>query len=556
LTGHDLTHPQDVRRLDVSPAPNVPARCHPSIHLLMPALLDAPPSLRDSWKADLPASLVVVLVALPLCLGIALASGAPLASGIVSGVIGGIVVGLLSNSQLMVSGPAAGLTAIVLTGITALGSFEQFLVAVVIGGILQIGLSVVRAGVIGYYFPNAVIKGMLAAIGIILILKQLPHAVGYDADWEGDESFVQPGLGTTFSSLHDLTQEVQLGAVIIAAASLAVLIAWSRPAFRKVKIVPAPLIVVLLGIGLNAWFGVVDPSLVVRSTHLVQLPVAESPSDWLGFFRLPDWSALTSVQAWRLGVTLAIVASLETLLSLEATDKMDPFKRVSDTNRELMAQGVGNMLSGLVGGLPVTGVIVRSAANIDAGARTRWSAILHGILLLTLVLAIPRLLNLIPLSALAAMLLFTGWKLASPALFRISWARGWNQFIPFAVTVVAIVLTDLLIGIAIGLLIAAMFILAEYLRTPALIQVSPDGAVLRRFRLPDQATFLSKANIERTLSALPEGTRIEIDGSNTTRFDFDVLESLHEFRATAALRNIDYRLVGIPDVSLTPSHSH
>ncbi len=522
----------------------------------MTAILAAPPSLRDSWKADLPASLVVVLVALPLCLGIALASGAPLASGIVSGVIGGVVVGLLSNSQLMVSGPAAGLTAIVLTGITALGSFEQFLVAVVIGGVLQVGLGIARAGVIGYYFPSAVIKGMLAAIGIILILKQLPHAVGYDADWEGDESFLQPGIGTTFSSLSELTSQVQLGAVLIALLSLAVLVTWSRPALKKLKVIPAPLLVVLLGIGLNAVFMRYDPSLAVRATHLVQLPVADTPSDWLTFFRLPDWSALTSLGVWRLGVTLAIVASLETLLSLEATDKMDPFKRESDTNRELLAQGVGNTLSGLVGGLPVTGVIVRSAANIDAGARTRWSAILHGLLLLTFVLTIPRVLNLIPLSALAAMLLFTGWKLASPALFRTSWSLGWGQFVPFAVTVAAIVLTDLLIGIAIGLGVATIFILAQYLRQPALKRVSPDGAVLKRFQLPDQATFLSKANIERTLTAMPDGSRIEIDGSHTTRFDYDVLEQLHAFTATAQLRNIDYRLVNIPAAPTTPTHSH
>ncbi len=522
----------------------------------MPALISAPPSLRDSWKADLPASLVVVLVALPLCLGIALASGAPLASGIVAGVIGGIVVGLLSNSQLMVSGPAAGLTAIVLTGITALGSFEQFLVAVIIGGVLQVALGFAKAGVIGYYFPSAVIKGMLAAIGIILILKQLPHAVGYDADWEGDESFIQPGIGTTFSSLSELTQQVQLGAVIIAAISLAVLVIWSLPAMKKLKVVPAPLLVVLLGIGMNALFAQFEPTLAVRSTHLVQLPVAETPSDWLGFFRVPDWSALSSLQVWRLGVTIAIVASLETLLSLEATDKMDPFKRESDTNRELLAQGVGNTLSGLVGGLPVTGVIVRSAANIDAGARTRWSAVLHGLLLMTFVLTIPRILNLIPLSALAAMLLFTGWKLANPALFRTSWSLGWGQFIPFTVTVVAIVLTDLLIGIAIGLSVAILFILAQYLRQPALRQVSPDGAVLRRFVLPDQATFLSKANIERTLSELPDGSRVEIDGTNTARFDYDVLEQLHEFTATAQLRKIDYRLVNIPAAPTTPTHGH
>ena len=517
--------------------------------------IDAP-SLRDSWQADLPASLVVVLVALPLCLGIALASGAPLASGIVAGVIGGIVVGLLSNSQLMVSGPAAGLTAIVFAGIGTLGSFEQFLVAVVIGGVLQAGLSFARAGVIGYFIPSAVIKGMLAAIGIILILKQLPHAVGYDADFEGDESFRQANSENTFSAFSDLLQQVQPGAVLIALLSLGVLLAWSLPALKRLRLVPAPLVVVALGIGLNALFLRAYPSLAIRPSHLVQLPVAASPAGWLDFFTMPAWSALASPATWRLGVTLAIVASLETLLSLEATDKMDPYKRESDTNRELLAQGIGNTISGLVGGLPVTGVIVRSAANIDAGARTRWSAILHGILLLVAVLAIPGLLNLIPLAALAALLLFTGFKLAAPALFRTAWRQGPAQFVPFTITVVAIVLTDLLVGIGVGLFVAGAFILAQYLRQPALRLISPQGAVLKRYALPDQATFLSKANIERTLSALPEGARIEIDGSQTTRFDHDVLEQLHGFTVTAQLRNIDYRLVNVPPLQTIPTHTH
>ena len=522
----------------------------------MSQVLHATPTLRESWRADLPASLVVVLVALPLCLGIALASGAPLSAGIVAGVIGGIVVGLLSNSQLMVSGPAAGLTAIVVSGIATLGSFEGFLAAVLIGGVLQIVLSLLRAGVIGYYIPSAVIKGMLAAIGIILILKQIPHAVGFDADFEGDESFAQSNSANTFSAFGDVVEQLQPGALIIALLSLLILIAWSRPALKRMKLVPAPLLVVLIGVGVNLAFGRFWPELAIRATHLVSLPVATRPADWLTFFTLPDFGALSSLATWRLGVTLAIVASLETLLSLEATDKMDPFKRESDTNRELLAQGIGNTISGLIGGLPVTGVIVRSAANIDAGAQTRWSAIVHGALLLVCVLAIPSFLNLIPLSALAAMLIFTGFKLASPALFRTSWSLGWSQFVPFAVTVVAIVLTDLLVGIAIGLAIAMFFILAQYLRQPALKVVSPSGAVLTRFVLPDQLTFLSKANIERTLNDIADGSRIEIDGSRTVRFDYDVLEQLHEFTETAKLRGIDYRLVNVPAAPTTPTHSH
>lgn len=514
------------------------------------------PPFSTSWRSDVPASLVVVLVALPLCLGIALASGAPLTSGIVAGVIGGIVVGLLSTSQLMVSGPAAGLSAMVLAGITALGSFQSFLAAVVIGGVLQTALGLLRAGIIGYYFPSAVIKGMLAAIGVILILKQLPHAVGYDADFEGDLAFRQPNDETTFSALGDLPQQVQPGAVVIALLSLAVLIIWARPAFRRLKVVPAPLIVVLLGIGLNALFARVAPEFAIRSTHLVTLPITDRPSQWLTFFSAPDWSALSSFATWRLGVTIAIVASLETLLSLEATDKMDPYKRQSDTNRELLAQGIGNTLSGLVGGLPVTGVVVRSAANIDAGAQTRWSAIIHGVLLLVFVLSIPTVLNMIPLAALAALLLYTGFKLASPALFRTAWKLGWAQFIPFVVTVVAIVFTDLLVGIAIGLVVATIFIFAQYLRQDAMRIVSAPGAVLTRYQLPDQATFLSKANIGRTLNELPDGSRVEIDGSGTARFDYDVVEQLYEFAETARLRNIDYRLVNIPAAPITPTHKH
>ncbi len=515
------------------------------------------PPLSESWRQDFPASIVVVLVALPLCLGIALASGAPLSAGIMAGVIGGIVVGILSDSELMVSGPAAGLTAIVLAGISTVGSFPAFLTAVIIGGVLQIVLSILRAGVIGYYFPSAVIRGMLAGIGVILILKQLPHAVGYDSDYIGDESFVQPDGENSLSALSSAMQAIEPGAAIICLISLFVLVLWAKsPALRKIKLLPGPLVVVLAAIAMNALFSVVKPEWVLGVTHLVQLPVAETASDWLTFVIFPDLSSITNPDIWRLGFTLAIVASLETLLSLEATDKLDPYKRESDTNRELLAQGVGNTLSGLVGGLPLTGVIVRSSANIQAGGRTRYSGIMHGVLLLAAVLSIPAALNYIPLSALAAILLYTGYKLAAPSLWISTYKLGLQQFIPFAVTVVAIVFTDLLIGIAIGMLVGLSFILSEYLRQPALTQVSTPGSVLQRFQLPDQVTFLSKANIGLTLDALPPGSRIEIDGRNTKRFDHDVLEILHEFQTTAALRDIDYRLVGIPPLTAPSSTGH
>ncbi len=515
------------------------------------------PPFSESWRQDFPASIVVLLVALPLCLGIALASGAPLSSGLMAGVIGGIVVGMISDSQLMVSGPAAGLTAIVLAGITAVGSFPAFLTAVIIGGVLQIVLSFLRAGVIGYYFPSAVIRGMLAGIGVILILKQLPHAVGYDSDYLGDESFVQPDGENSFTAIFSAFDAIQPGAVVICLVSLLVLVLWAQsPALKKIKLLPGPLVVVLAAIALNALFGVTQPEWVLGATHLVQLPVAETASDLLTFVIFPDFSSITNPEIWRLGFTLAIVASLETLLSLEATDKLDPYKRESDTNRELLAQGIGNTFSGLVGGLPLTGVIVRSSANIQAGGRTRYSAILHGILLLVAVLSIPSALNYIPLSALAAILLFTGYKLAAPSLWVSTYKLGVQQFIPFAVTVVAIVLTDLLVGIAVGMLVGLTFILSEYLRQPALMRVSAPDAVLQRFQLPDQATFLSKANISQTLDALAPGSRIEIDGRNTKRFDHDVLEILHEFRTTAALREIDYRLVGVPALTSPSTSAH
>jgi SulP family sulfate permease len=523
-----------------------------------PAPVDhSTPPFSQSWKQDVPASIVVLLVALPLCLGIALASGAPLSSGLLSGVIGGVLVGVLSSSNLMVSGPAAGLTAIVLAGITALGSFPAFLTAVIIGGVLQIVLSVLRAGVIGYYFPSAVIRGMLAGIGVILILKQLPHAVGYDADFEGDESFLQPDGENSFSAIQSAFDAIQPGAALICLVSLAILFTWAAvPALKKIKLLPGPLVVVLAAIGMNFAFGSAAPDWQLDVKHLVQLPLPETARDLLSFFIFPDFSALTNPETWRVGVTLAIVASLETLLSLEATDKLDPYKRESDTNRELLAQGIGNTVAGFIGALPITGVIVRSAANIGAGGRTRWSAILHGLLLLIAVITIPKMLNYIPLAALAAILLHTGWKLAAPALWKQSYQQGMQQFIPFAVTVVAIVLTDLLIGIAVGMLVGLSFILTEYLRQPALSRVSSPDAVLQRFRLPDQATFLSKANIEQTLDALPPGSRIEIDGRNTKRFDHDVLEILHDFRTTAELREIDYRLVGVPELTGPSSSGH
>ncbi|MCU0635379.1 MAG: SulP family inorganic anion transporter, partial [Gemmatimonadaceae bacterium] len=425
-----------------------------------------------TWSFDLKAAVVVFLVALPLCLGIALASGAPLFSGITAGVVGGIVVGAISGSALMVSGPAAGLTAIVISAIATLGSYARFLPAVVVGGIVQIALGLLGAGVVAYYFPSAVIRGMLAAIGLILILKQLPHAVGYDADFEGDETFRQANDENTFSALTHAFDRIEPTAAVLAALALLMLVAWDRKWVGPLRVIPGPLAVVLMGIAANVALAASAPDLALKASHLVQLPIVGSLGDFAALFTRPDWSVLQSADAWRVAVTIGIVASLESLLSLEATDRMDPYRREAPANRELLAQGAGNVVSGLLGGLPVTGVIVRSAANVEAGAKTKRSAMLHGVLLAIAVLAIPGALNQIPLAVLAAILLYTGYKLAHPSVWRRAAATGAFQLVPFVVTVLAILLTDLLVGIGIGLAVGFVFILAEHMRAPCFTVVS------------------------------------------------------------------------------------
>ncbi|MBX9929108.1 MAG: SulP family inorganic anion transporter [Gemmatimonadaceae bacterium] len=503
--------------------------------------------LRQSWRHDLPASVVVALVALPLCLGIALASGAPLFSGIIAGVVGGLVVGALSGSALMVSGPAAGLTAIVVSAIATLGSYPRFLAAVVIGGVLQLGFGLVGAGLVGYYFPSAVIKGMLAAIGIILVLKQAPHAVGYDADFEGDESFRQLNDETTLSALRHIVDRVEPTAIVLSVLALALLFAWPRLPWARLRSVPAPLLAVVLGLAGNAFAA--TSGVALQGEHLVQLPVAASANEFFGLFVRPEWSAFADGAVWQIGLTLAIVASLETLLSLEATDRMDPYRREAPPNRELLAQGVGNVTSALLGGLPVTGVIVRSAANVAAGARTRWSAIMHGALLLVAVVAIPGALNRIPLAVLAAILIHTGWKLAHPRHFFEARRAGLPQLIPFLVTVTAILFTDLLVGITIGLVVGFFFIVLDQIKAPCYTVVSPPGSVLTRLRLHEHISFLHKAGLATMLDGLARGSRLELDGTVCKRIDHDVLELIHDFVETAALRGIDYRLVAIPPLS-------
>ncbi|OAQ42313.1 hypothetical protein A5893_04165 [Pedobacter psychrophilus] len=506
--------------------------------------------LVKNLKKDLPASIVVFLVALPLCLGIALASGAPLFSGLLSGIIGGVVVASFSGSQLSVSGPAAGLTVIVLNAITDLGSFNIFLLAVMIAGLLQIILGILKAGTIGNYFPNSVIIGMLAAIGIILILKQLPHAVGYDADFEGDQSFSQIDNENTFSAIFSAFNKFTLGAIVISVISLIVLIVW--PKFKKLAIVPAPLLVVILGIILA---GVFDGSaLALNPDQLVQIPVVGSFTDFKGLFAYPDFSAITNPNLWTVAVTIAIVASLETLLSLEAVDKIDPIKRVSPTNRELIAQGIGNTLAGLVGALPMTAVIVRSSANVNSGGRTKVSAIMHGIFLILAVLLIPVLINKIPLACLAAILLMVGYKLTKIPLFKKMWKSGKDQFIPFFVTIVAVVFTDLLIGVAIGLAVGIIFLLTTNYRNPYFYTIDKtSNKDVIRIMLAQEVSFLNKGTIQYTLTNLPKDKTVIIDGSNSLFIDKDVLDTIYDFKEHAHTKNIEVELLNIKTKYEVPS---
>ena len=500
--------------------------------------------LSKNLKKDIPSSIVVFLVALPLCLGIALASGAPLFAGVLTGIIGGIVVGTFSGSQLSVAGPAAGLTVIVLNAITKLGAYETFLLAILLAGVFQMLLGILKAGTIANYFPSSVIEGMLAAIGIILIMKQFPHAVGYDADFEGDERFSQIDEHNTFSGILRAVARINYGAVIITAVSLLLLIYW--PKFKKLAIVPAPLLVVLAGVALSAAFK--GSGVALLDKQFVHIPIVSSSAEFFGLFKSPDFSQIGNKEVWITAFTIAVVASLETLLSLEAVDKIDPIKRISPTNRELVAQGIGNITSGLLGGLPMTAVIVRSSANVNAGARTKMSSIIHGLLLLVSLLCIPFLINLIPLSCLAAILLMTGYKLTRISLFKHMWHLGLSQFIPFVVTIVAVVLTDLLIGVGIGMLVGIFYILRTNLRNPYFYQIDRNGnKKVIRIKLAEEVSFLNKAAIQITLTSLPKGTDVIIDGSNSRFIDPDVIEIIHNYKHNAYTKGIVVQLHEIKD---------
>jgi MFS superfamily sulfate permease-like transporter len=498
-------------------------------------------------KNDLPASVVVFFVALPLCLGIALASGAPLFSGLIAGIIGGIVVGGLSGSKIGVSGPAAGLAAIVLTAIGNLGGYENFLVAVVLGGIIQLIFGFLKAGIIGYYFPSSVIKGMLTGIGIIIILKQIPHFFGYDADPEGDFAFFQVDGQNTFSEILKTADNISLGATIVGFIGLGILILWSNVLSKKGKlfqIIQGPLVAVVMGI--IYYFATNGSSEYgISASHLVSVPVPDSFNSFFGQFSFPNFSALSNPQVWVTGFTIALVASLETLLCVEATDKLDPHKNVTPTNKELLAQGTGNIISGLIGGLPITQVIVRSSANIQSGGRTKLVAIIHGLLLLISVILIPTLLNKIPLSVLAAILLVVGYKLAKPAVFKEMVQLGWKQWIPFTVTVVGIVFTDLLVGIGLGLAVGIVVILIKSFQNSHFLHIEDKSNGKHRIKmtLAEEVTFFNKGAILKELDNLPRDTFLEIDVRKTRFLDYDIIEILQDFAFKAKERAIDIQLI-------------
>lgn len=509
-------------------------------------------------KYDLPASLAVFLVAVPLCLGIAHASGTPLLSGLITGIIGGIVVGALSKSPLSVSGPAAGLTAIVAAAAMQLKSFEALLVAVVLAGLMQIAMGLLKAGAIGKYIPASVIKGMLAAIGIILILKQLPHLMGYDAEVQGSEKFqVTPtdfenvphvdhghGNNTTFTVLIDAFTNYQTEILLIGLASLLIIVFWDKTLGKRFKLIPSSLIAVIGGTLMAIAYSFVNPSLKLGLTHLVQVPAINSWGDFVAQSAFPMWSALSNPQVYISALTIALVASIETLLSIEAIDKLDPQKRRTPVNRELVAQGVGNSVSGLIGGIPMTSVIVRSSVNLVAGGRTKLSAILHGSFILIAILLASPIINLIPLATLSAVLIMTGFKLASPKVFKSIYKQGWDQFIPFLITIVAIVLTDLLIGVLVGVAVSAVFILHNHYKTPV-VRVTERGTI-KQVELGENLTFLNKTQVIYVLESLPARSHVVIDGSRSLYIDHDIREVLEDFIVNATEREIRVESIRIP----------
>ena len=492
--------------------------------------------IKGDWKSGI----AVFLVALPLCLGIALASGAPLLAGLVAGIVGGTLVSLLSGSELSVSGPAAGLTIIVATAIGDLGSFPGFLVAVIIAGLIQVALGLLKMGKIGGFFPSSVIRGMLVAIGIVIILKQIPHAIGDDLDFIGEFEFDQKDGENTFTEILKSLADIKIGALIISFIGLVILFSWTKlgQKFTWMNALPASLFVVLAGVGINEGLASWNPDWYLGDSkdHMVNLPIFASSSEiWSGLVS-PDWTFFSNPKVYSIAFTLAIVATLESLLSLEASDSLDPLKRISSPDRELLAQGTGNIVSGLLGGLPITSVIVRSSTNIYAGGKTRMSGFFHGILLLVAVILLPLYLNKIPLACLASILLYTGYKLAHPKEFKKVIAEGWKQWLPFLVTVAVVVGVDLLWGIFIGTLVGLVFVIIT--NFTSVFSVFKNGnEVLIKFQ--KDVTFLHKMSLKETLRKIPAGSEVFIDISKVHFMDHDIKLIIDEFIATASERGIE-----------------
>jgi MFS superfamily sulfate permease-like transporter len=499
-------------------------------------------------RKDVNAGLVVFLVSVPLCLGIALASKAPLMSGILAGVIGGLVVGAFSGSHLGVSGPAAGLVATVIAGIGVLGGFEAFCMATLIAGLIQVLLGVLRAGALASYFPTSVIKGMLAAIGIIILLKQIPHLVGLDSDYEGDLNFIQSDGQNTFTELEHLFDAFTPGPIVIGLASLVVLLVWMLPFVKQNKrlsLIPGPLLAVCAGIGIQAWFVVSGSPLALAPAHMVHLEASANPIEWI---TLPKIGLLLNPDVWLYGFIVAMIASVESLLCAEATDKIDPHNRIANKNRELVAQGIGNFLAGLFGALPITQVIVRSSANEQAGGQTRLSTMVHGLLILVAVIIFPGVLNAIPMASLAAILAVVGFNLAKPEVFKKYYHKGWMQFVPFIVTIVAVLLTDLLRGVGIGIGVSIFFILRRSFRAPYSYQIeqAPEGQRIV-LKLADIVSFLSKGVIIQTLESVPDNATLIVDASDLGLIDPDIIETFEDFAKGAADRGITFQLIGTLD---------
>ena len=506
-------------------------------------------------KSDLPASIVVFFVAVPLCLGIALASGAPLFAGIIAGIVGGIVVGIASSSPLGVSGPAAGLAVIVLSSIAALGSWPAFLLAVVLAGIIQLIMGFAKTGFIAYFFPTSVIKGMLTGIGLLIILKQIPHALGWDKVTEGDDAFIQADGENTLSEIFKAFNFVTPGAVLIAVISIFLLILWDQVLIKKHRVfqlLQGPIVVVILGIAMNYLFQAGVLNFTLAADQVVRLPVANNLTEFLNRFTFPDFSAITNFKVWEVAIVIAIVASLETLLCVEATDKMDPYKRVTPTNRELKAQGLGNVISGLIGGLPITQVIVRSSANISFGGKTKVSAILHGVFLLISAITIAGLLNMIPLASLAAILIMVGYKLAKPALFKQMYKLGWEQFVPFTATVAAILATDLLKGIIIGILFGIFYTLRHSYRNSHHMKdivTTEDGHEVHHLVLAEEVSFFNKASVIQALETIPANSKVIIDCTKSKSIAHDVVEIIQNYRSHAKLKNISVETINFVELS-------